>query len=61
MQMKPDVFFVTVLIEMIDTVGIEKRGPTLDAVNRVAFFQQQLGKIGAVLAGDTGDKGDFVF
>jgi hypothetical protein len=37
-------------------LGVEQRGAALDAVHLVALFQQELGQIGAVLAGDAGDQ-----
>ena len=43
------------LVEMIDAVGVEQGRPPLQAMDDVAFFQQQLGEIGAVLTGHAGD------
>jgi len=51
-------FFVRILIEMIDAVGVEQRGAALDAVDFVALAQQELGEVGAVLASDAGDEGN---
>jgi len=45
-----------VRVEVVDASRVELGGPPLDAVHLVAFFDQQLGKIGAVLAGDAGDQ-----
>ena len=45
-----------IMIEVVDPPGVERRGPTLDAVHDVALGQQQFGQISAVLAGRTGDK-----
>ena len=39
-----DAFVVTVLVEVIDAVGIEQAGAALDAVDEVAFFDQELGE-----------------
>ena len=50
---------VRLVEEMIDAVGIEQRRPPLDAVDRVALAQQELGEIGAVLPGNAGDQRDF--
>ena len=50
---------VRVLVQVVDAVGVEQRGAALDAVDHVALFQQEFGKIGAVLAGDAGDEGNF--
>ena len=51
---------VLILLEVIDAVGVEERRATLDAVDFVAFVEEKLGEVGAVLAGDAGDEGDFV-
>src|SRR5271165_3247377 len=45
-----------VLVKMVDALGIEQRGASFDAMNGVALTQQELGQIGSVLAGDTGDQ-----
>ena len=52
--------FMAILIQMVDAVGVEQAGAPLEAVHFVAFFQQEFGKVGAVLAGDAGDEGGFV-
>ena len=44
---------------MVDAGGVEGRGPALDAVDLIALGEQQLGQIGAVLAGDAGDQCHF--
>lgn len=49
------VLHVGVLVDMVDTIGVEERGTALDAMDDVAFFEQEFGEIGAVLAGDSGD------
>jgi hypothetical protein len=36
---------------VVDTIGIEKRGPAFDAVDDIALFQQEFSEIGAVLTG----------
>ena len=51
---------VGILVEMIDAVGVEQRGAPFDAVDFVAFFQQKLGQVGAVLSGHPGDQCFFV-
>ena len=56
---KANAFVVTVLVEMVDTVGVEETGTTFDAVDDVASVEKKLGEIGAVLTGDAGDEGDF--
>jgi|APEBP8051072433_1049376.scaffolds.fasta_scaffold00708_14 hypothetical protein len=44
------------LIQMVDAVGVEQRRAPLDAVHDVALPQQELGEVGAVLAGEAGDE-----
>ena len=45
-----------VALKMGDPLAVIDRGTADDAVNVVAFFQQELGQIAAVLAGDAGDQ-----
>jgi hypothetical protein len=47
--------FVRVAVQVVDAVGVEERRAALDAVHLVALVEQELGEIGAVLAGDAGD------
>ena len=57
-----DQFFVLnmrVLVQMVNAVGIEKRGAALDAMHFVTLREQESSEVGAVLAGDAGDKGCF--
>ena len=54
------VCYVRVLVDVVDTLGVEGTGAALDAVHEVAFFQQQLRQVTSVLAGDAGDEGDFL-
>ena len=56
MQLESHVSFVRIAIQVVDAVGIERRGTALDAVHLVAFREQELGEIGAVLAGDAGNQ-----
>ncbi len=53
------VLHVRILVEMVDAVGVEEGGAALDAVDDIALLQQELGQIGAVLAGNAGDECDF--
>ena len=48
-----------ILIEVINPGGVEAARPALDAMHGVALLQQQLRKVAAVLAGDSGDQGAF--
>src|SRR5207253_7652952 len=53
---QPAILFVRVLIDLIDARGVERRRASDDAVNFVAFLEEKLGEIGAVLARDAGDQ-----
>ena len=59
MQVEAPVGGVRVLVEVINALGVELRGAALEAVDGVALVQQEFGQIGAVLAGDAGDKCGF--
>lgn len=54
-----NIFFMRILIEMVNAVGIEKRTSSFNTVDDVAFTKQQLGKVSAILTGDAGDECDF--
>ena len=57
-QLELGVGDVGILINIVDALGVERGGAPLDAVDDIAFFQQEFGKVGAILAGDAGDEGD---
>ena len=48
---------VGVDVEVVDALGVEGARAALHAVDDVALLEQQLGEVGAVLAGDAGDQG----
>ncbi|MPN47678.1 hypothetical protein SDC9_195282 [bioreactor metagenome] len=52
-------WLVRILVEVIDALGVEGGGTTLDAMDLVALFQQKFRQIGAVLTGDSRDQGSF--
>ena len=56
MQNEVAILDVWILIQMVDAVGVEKRAASLDAVDDVAFLQQELGKICPILPGNAGDQ-----
>jgi hypothetical protein len=45
---------VGILVDVVNAVGVEQGCTALDAMHRVALFQQKLGKVRAVLARDAG-------
>ena len=55
-QREPPVGVMRIFVQVIDAIGVERRGAALDAVDFVTLLEQQLGEIGAVLAGDAGDQ-----
>jgi hypothetical protein len=54
-QLERHLGLVRVAVQVVDAVGVEERRAALDAVHLVALVEQELGEIGAVLAGDAGD------
>ncbi|MCY1422674.1 hypothetical protein D9M71_383660 [compost metagenome] len=48
-----------ILVDVVHTLGVEGGSAALDAVDFVALFQQEFCEVGAVLAGDTGNKSFF--
>ena len=55
MQKHSDAVDVWIGIKMIDARSVERAGAANDAVDFVAFLQQQISQITSVLAGDAGD------
>ena len=47
---------VGILIQMIYSIGVKKRGAPFNAVHFISFFKKEFGKICAVLSGDPGDQ-----
>ena len=59
MQLEAGVFNVRVLVNVVHPLGVERAGAAFDAMHDVAFFEQEFRQVGAILAGDAGDEGDF--
>jgi hypothetical protein len=55
-QEQPGRLVVWILVEVVDPGGVEGRSSPDEPVNLIALLQQQLGEIGAVLAGNAGDE-----
>ena len=55
-QLELAVLGVRVLIDAVDAAGIERRGAPDDAVHFVALAEKELGEVGTILTGDTGDQ-----
>jgi hypothetical protein len=56
MQRQLGAALVRVMVQVVDPVGIEQARPADDAVDLVAFAQQEFGQIRTVLPGDPGDQ-----
>ena len=56
MEPQPYVLLVGVLIQMIDTVGVERGSAPLDTMHLISLGEQQFGKVGTVLPGNAGDQ-----
>ena len=50
-----------ILVNMVNTLGVEGRGTPFDAMHLVAFGQQELRQIRTILTGDTGNQCFFYF
>ena len=55
MQEKPAVDLVSVLVDVVHAAGIEARRAPLDAVDFGSAVEKELGEVGTVLAGNTGN------
>ena len=55
---EPLILVVGILIDVVDTAGVERGRPALDAVDLVALGQQQFGEVRAVLSRRAGYEGD---
>ena len=56
MQLEIGILYVWILVDVIDTLGVEGTGAAFNAMYHVAFFQQEFGQVRAVLASDAGDE-----
>ena len=61
MQDEVAVVDVRILVQVVDAVGVEQRRAALDAVHLVALLEQELGQVGAILAGHARDQSDFFY
>ena len=59
MQEKANAGLMRVMIQMIDTIGVDQRRPPLHAMHDIVFGKEKLGEERAVLPGDAGDQGHF--
>jgi hypothetical protein len=57
MEMHVIVGCVSVFIDAVEALSIQRAGPTYDSVNLVTLGEEQLGEIRAILTGDAGDQG----
>jgi hypothetical protein len=59
MQVEFSLWKMGVLIDMIDSIGVEGAGPADNPMDLVAFAEEQLSQITAVLACNPGYKSSF--
>ena len=52
---EPWICFMGILIEVVNPVGVETAGPSLDAVHLIALLEKEFSEVAAVLAGDASD------
>lgn len=50
MESQPGVGSVGILVDVVDALGVERRGAAFDAVNLVALFEEKFCKVGTILA-----------
>ncbi len=55
MQLETHISFVRILVQMIDTIGIEGGGAALDAVHGISFAKQEFSQVCAILSGHACD------
>ena len=55
-QEQPDAVDMRIGIKVIDARRVERAGAPNDAVNFVAFFEEQISEVAAILPGDPGDQ-----
>jgi hypothetical protein len=49
MKKKALIFFVRVLVKVINAIGIKKRGSTFDSMDQISFSKEEFCQIGAIL------------
>jgi hypothetical protein len=59
MEKKTNIFFVTILIQMVNPVGVEERRATLNTVDDITFVEQKFRKVCAILACHARNEGNF--
>jgi len=55
-EKEPDIRKMRIFIEMVDPAAVEATGTANEAVDFVALMKKKFGKIGTVLAGDSGNE-----
>jgi hypothetical protein len=56
MQEKPHLRIGQIAVEVVDSTGVDRRGPADNTMHCVALGQEQFGETGTVLARDTGNE-----
>ena len=55
-QVQADMLLVRILVQVVDTIGVERGGAALDAMHLVAFVKEKLRQVCAILARNTGNQ-----
>src|SRR5690606_4518969 len=58
-ELEEEILFVRVLVEVVYPVSIKEGAAAVDAVHLVVLAEEEVGEVGAVLAGDAGDESCF--
>jgi hypothetical protein len=48
-----------ILVEVVDTLGIERRGAAFQTMDFVTFGKQEFRQVGTILSGNSGDQRTF--
>ncbi|MNH40885.1 hypothetical protein D3C79_1022700 [compost metagenome] len=59
MENKVALFYMRVLVQMVDTIRIEQRRSPLDTVNLIPLTKKQLGQVGTILTGNARNECNF--
>ena len=56
MQDKITLLYMRVLVQVVNPVRVEHRGPALNAMHLVALLQQKLSQVRSILSSNTGNQ-----
>jgi hypothetical protein len=59
MEKKPSFGIVSVTVQMIESIRIEKRRAPLESVDHISFIEKEFCEVSSILSGNSGDQGYF--